>query len=101
MQKNADAEIVNTRIVRGKSQILDAAVLDRLQQQFRNTAEAKAPGGNQHVVVQKTVQRLGRRTIDLVHSITLLDKPFATVWGAERAKVNDQARLQASIRITT
>jgi hypothetical protein len=67
LKQDADAEIIHARIVAGEGEIPDARVADGKEQQFGDAAEAEAARSDQHVVVQKPVERLGCRAVNLGH----------------------------------
>jgi len=50
-----------------------AVTPDRLEQELRNTAKTESSGRDQHPVMQKAIQRLGRIGVDLLHAICLPD----------------------------
>ena len=67
LQKNADTEIIDARVVRGEGQILRARIANGAEKKLGDTAQAKAARRDKHSVVQKPVEGLRRRTVDLVH----------------------------------
>ena len=75
LQQHPQTEPVHARVVRRDGQALDATVADRRDQQFRDAAQAKAPGGDQHAVLQHALQRRSGAWVNLVHpSLPRLDK---------------------------
>ena len=67
VEQFAEAETVDTAIVRRDGEILHAAVDNGVNQQFRDAAEAKTASRDEHSVMEKAVEGLRCAAIDLLH----------------------------------
>jgi hypothetical protein len=68
VEQLAQAEPVDAGVVADDGEVLDAAVMQRVDQRFRNAAQAEAANGHQLAVLDDTVQRRSGTGIDLVHA---------------------------------
>ncbi len=93
LQQDADAEIVDARVVGRERQVLGPGLLDRLQQQFRDAAQPEAAGSNEHPVLQKPVECLGRRSEYFLHCPTLHEAVLAEGLSGRPEAFNRRAAL--------
>ena len=66
-QQLAEPLAVDSGIVAGDGQVLDARCLDRVDQPFGDAAQAEAARADRHAVVQQAFERRRRIGIELVH----------------------------------
>ena len=74
LQQHAQADIVDAGIVGDHGQALHAAVPDRLDQSFRNAAQAEAAGHDRHVIEKQSFKGTLGVGMDFLHAIIL---PFS------------------------
>ncbi len=65
-QQLADPLAINPGVVRNKGQILDPRIADRIEQPFRQPAQAKPAARDQHAVLQQAIKRTGGIGINLL-----------------------------------
>ena len=96
-QQHADAFIVDSGIVAGEGQVLDARIADRDQQAFGNAAQAEAPAGDQHAVFQHAIEGGGGIRVKLVHRTSVTARRFRAMAGRCHpcAKCADRASYAA------
>jgi len=67
LQQRSHAEVVDTGIVADDRETLHAAVDQRLDQVFGDTAQAETTGGEGHVIVQQSIERGLGIGVDFLH----------------------------------
>jgi hypothetical protein len=68
VEKEAETDAIDPRIVRDHRQILDPRLADGQNQGLRDTAKSEPPGHDQHAVPQQAGERCLGVGIDLVHA---------------------------------
>ena len=72
LEQEAEAGAVDAGIVGNDGQVLHATVADRLDELFRNTAEAEAAAADQHAVLEHAGERRLCVGIDFLHVLPAL-----------------------------
>ena len=67
LQQNADAKVVNSRVIGRKCEVFRASVFDSREQKLWNAAQAKAACRDEHAVMQQPVEGGGGIWINLFH----------------------------------